>query len=133
MGVRLSGAEESKNIEELSRFREYWRDSPEYPSENFGNDRIRYPVNVTYTWGNGQSETTFSSQCYAFVGAGPRDGAIEIDGTEKIRADDFHLGFGPGYQNYVFDQSDKSLVISDKSPKMGGEYQVRIRPNIVEP
>lgn len=133
MGRRLSDAKEVKNIIELSDFRSYWRSSPEYPQDNLFNDHIHMPVDVTYTWGNGQSEITFPSVFRCFVGAGPNDGDVDIDDTSKVRIEDFHLRFKAAFQQYTYDRSSHSLVISDTSPKMGGRYEVRIRPNIEEP
>ena len=133
MGRRLSDAEESINIRELSDFRDYWQDSPEYPQDNIANDHIRYPVNVVYTWANEQSKIEFLSEFRAFVGSGPDDGTVDIDDTAKVRIEDFHLQFKPAFQKYTYDPADHALLISDTSPKMGGNYTVRIKPNIDEP
>lgn len=133
MGRRLSHAEEIQNIRELSDFRDFWRDSPEYPQENLANNHVRYPVEVVYTWGNGQSRVKFSSEFRAFVGSGPDDGMVDIEDTAKVSITDFHLSFKPAFQNYSYDPSDHSLLITDTSPKMGGKYEVRIKPNIEEP
>ena len=133
MAHRLLHAEEMQNIRELSDFRGYWSRSPKYPRDNFGNDHVHMSVDVKYTWGNGQSEINYSSEFRAFVGSGPSDGNVDIDDTPKVRIDDFHLSFKAAFQKYFYDASDHALVISDISPKMGGRYEVRIRPNIEEP
>lgn len=133
MGRRLTDAEEMQNIRELSDFRSYWRNSSGYPEDNRFNDHVHIPVKLVYTWGNGQSEIEFSSEFRAFVGAGPNDGDVDIDDTKKVKIEDFHLSFKAAFQKYVYDHSDHALVISDASPKMGGKYEVRIKPNIEEP
>jgi hypothetical protein len=133
MGRRLSNGEEMSNLRHLGDFREYWRESVAYPHKNFGNDRIHMPVDVVYEWGNGKSQVRFSSEFRAFVGSGPADGKVDIDDTSKIRIEDFHLQFSPAFQNYFYDATDKTLIISDSSPKMGGKYWVIIRPSIEEP
>lgn len=133
MGHRISEAEHIQNIRELSEFRNFWKDSPEYPRENIANDRVRYPVDVAYTWCNGQSSIEFSSEFQAFIGSGPDDGTINIDDTAKVCSEYFHLQFKPMFQKYTYNSSDHSLIIADSSTKMGGVYEVRIKPNIMEP
>lgn len=108
-------------------------DSPEYPQQNYGNDHVRYPVDVIYTYADGRSKIEFSSEFCAFIGAGPEDGRVDIEDTAKVRIEEFHLRFSPAFQIYIFDEADHSLVISDSSPKMGGRYEVRIKPSIEEP
>jgi hypothetical protein len=133
MGQRLSDSEETDNIRHLSDFRAYWRNSSKYPKENFWNDHVHMPVEVIYEWGNGQSEIRFRSEFRAFIGAGPEDGTIDIDDTKKVKIEDFHLRFSPSFQRYFYNDTDKTLIISDSSPKMGGRYRLIIRPTIDEP
>lgn len=133
MSGRLSDTEESNNIKELGDFREYWRESPEYPKENWGNNVVRYPVNVTYTWGNGKSKIEFKSEFRTFVGAGPDDGRVDIDDTKKVRIEAFHLSFNPAFQKYTYDRVEHALIITASSAKMGGRYAVTIKPDIEEP
>lgn len=133
MTGRLSDSEKFNNIKELSDFREYWRESPEYPKENWGNNVVRYPINVIYTWGNEKSTIVFKSEFRAFVGSGPDDGRVDIDDTKKVSIDDFHLSFNPAFQIYTYDRVDHALIITASSAKMGGRYTVTIKPNIEEP
>ena len=133
MGSRLSSSAESANIRQLSLFRSYWSDSPEYPDENFGNDHVQMPAEILYEWADGRSRIEFRSEFRAFVGAGPDDGTIDIDDTAKVRIEDFHLRFKPAFQNYKYNDVEKTLIISDTSPKMGGRYCIVIHPTIREP
>lgn len=133
MGRKLPESEKLHNIRELSKFRSFWRGSPDYPKDNLFNDSVRYPVDVTYTWENGRSEIEFSSEFRAIVGAGLSDGNIDIADITKVRIEEFHLSFKPAFQEYEYDRSDHSLLVSGESTKMGGKYQLRIKPNIEEP
>lgn len=133
MGRRLSIGDESLNIRELSSFRSYWSDSDEYPEQNFGNNIVRMPVSVTYTYAGGRSEINFTTELKIFVSSGPEDGQVDLDDTAKIRIEDFHLRFQPAYQDYSYDEQDHTLTISDSSPKMGGDYRVVITPTLATP
>lgn len=121
------------NIRQLGDFRRFWSSSSEYPNENYGNDHIHMPVDVIYEWGNGKSKIEFSSEFRAYIGSGPNDGDVNIDDTEKVRIEDFHLSFKAAFQKYEYDDDEKSLIISGSSLKMGGSYKIWVRPTILEP
>lgn len=133
MANRVSDSAQSQNIRQLSAFRQYWSASSNYPGENHGNDHVHMPVTVIYEWADGRSRMEFSSEFRAYIGSGPKDGMIDIDDSAKVRIEDFHLRFNPAFQTYRFDKAQKTLSISDTSPKMGGRYCVIIRPAIEEP
>jgi hypothetical protein len=73
------------------------------------------------------------AQLRAFNGSGPDDESIDLDDTAKVRIEDFHLSFKPMFQDYQFEEEDNSLTISAASPKMGGEYSVKVMPTREEP
>ncbi|TXN27398.1 hypothetical protein [Methylobacterium sp. WL19] len=133
MGRKLSSNEESGNINRLSDFRNYWRDSPDYPIDNMANSTVHYPVDVEYNYDNGRSSKKFHSEMRIYVGAGPDDGRIDIDDTDKVDINSFHLSFNPAFQKYAYEKSDHSLVVTDSSDKMGGKYEVRMTPAMRKP
>lgn len=133
MKTPLSEQARWRNIEELTRFRRYWRHSSEYPQENLANDHIYMPVGVSYSWGGEQASVRFRSIFRAYVGSGLKDGAIELDETVKIKVEEFHLSFTPSFQRYRYDLKSKVLLIKGSSAKMSGEYKVLIKPTISQP
>ena len=57
-------------------------------------------------------------------------GAIDIEETSDLSAQDFHLRFTTDWQQYTFDSDNDTLVVEGSSEKMGGEYMVRIHPRV---
>jgi hypothetical protein len=57
---------------------------------------------------------------------------IDLEETDRISIDDYHLRFLPAFQTYRFDEGDSALVVTGVS-KRGESYRVTIRPNIAEP
>jgi hypothetical protein len=133
MPGRYSRADDSENIRQLSAFRAFWSQSDEYPEENYGNDRVYMPAEITYHWAGGRSKMTFTSVFRAHVGSGPYDGVVDIDDTAKVKIEEFHLRFNPSFQIYLYDEDTKTLTISGSSDKMVGRYEVEISPAIAEP
>ncbi|MDK4738059.1 hypothetical protein PH547_04160 [Rhizobium sp. CNPSo 3464] len=133
MGRRLSDGEEMQNIRALGNFLRFWRESPEYPTENRGNDHIHFPIWVIYEWKKGGNHKKgFSSVFRVFVGSGPHDGTVDIDETAAIKITQYHLRFNPAFQKYEYDDGDHTLTISDTSEKMG-QYVVLIAPALEQP
>jgi hypothetical protein len=128
----LSNGAQVLNIHQLSAFRSYWRDSREYPDENRGNNRVYLPVVVEYEIPTGGRRTVFETAFYAFVGAGPDDGTVDLEETDRISINDFHLRFLPAFQTYRFDDAEGTLIVTGIS-KTGKPYSVVIRPTIEEP
>lgn len=124
---------ESRSIREFGAFRRYWSQSGEYPEDNSGNNHVWIPIDAVYTWSAARSPLSFRSILRAYVGSGPDDGQIDIDDTEKVTIDNFHLRFQARWQDYRFDESDHALLISGSSDKMGGDYSIRVRPTIEPP
>ncbi|MDQ4421794.1 hypothetical protein OOT33_15315 [Sphingobium sp. DEHP117] len=124
---------ESRSIREFGAFRQYWSQSVEYPDDNFGNNHVWMPISAIYSWPAVRMPLSFRSNLRAYVGSGPDDGQIDIDETTQVTIDDFHMRFHPRWQDYRFEESDHSLLISGSSGKMGGDYSVRVRPMIERP
>lgn len=122
----------SASISALSDFRDYWRRSPEYPESNRGNDRVSYPVEVDYEIPIGGRAVLFDTRFTAYVGSGLEDGTLDLDETDRIGVDDYHLRFKPRWQTYRFEEADGTLVVEGVSAK-GDRYRVRIRPTIAAP
>jgi hypothetical protein len=127
-----SQAVQSRNINQLSAFRNFWRESSEYPEENRGNDRVRYPVRVEYEVPTGGRRTAFETTFTAFVASGPDDGMVDLDETDRVSIDKFHLRFLPAFQVYSFDNVDSTFIVTGIS-KRGESYRVVIRPTIAVP
>lgn len=128
----LSKSEASANIDQLGDFRDYWRDSAEYPEVNRGNTRVEYPVQVAYEKPPGSRPTVFETTFMTFVDASPDEGRIELEETDRVSVTRYHLGYSPRFQTYFFDPSDGALLISGIA-KDGKPYRVAITPTISPP
>jgi len=53
---------------------------------------------------------------------------IDIDETDEMSVDDYHLRILASFGEYKLKKSSGELVISGTSPKMGGAYSIRILP-----
>ena len=54
-------------------------------------------------------------------------GNIEIDETDDITLEKYHLSFKFEFQQYRFNADNNSLTISGSSPKMKGRYEVNLK------
>lgn len=61
-----------------------------------------------------------------FIRNGYQGGTIKIEELDDLNSQDFHLEFNPNYQNYHFNEVEKSLEITGTSDKMKGKYSVTI-------
>lgn len=57
---------------------------------------------------------------------GYNGGKVSIEETGELNVDEFHLDFEERFQKYNYDDETKELVVSGKSPKMNGQYTVKI-------
>lgn len=124
---------ESVSIGQLTKFRDYWRESSEYPEENRGNDRVYYPVSVVYEWKDCTKSDDFVTDFVAFIGSGPDDGKIDLTEVGSATTSKFHLTFLPSFQSYKFDKVTGAITVSGNSDKMKGGYRVTISPRITHP
>lgn len=58
--------------------------------------------------------------------AGYNGGKVSIEEVGELNVDEFHLDFEDKFQKYNYDDETKELVVSGKSPKMNGQYTVKI-------
>ena len=58
--------------------------------------------------------------------AGFDAGKISIAEIGELNIDEFHLDFQERFQKYVYDKSNQELIIQGNSPKMNGDYKVKI-------
>ena len=61
---------------------------------------------------------------------GYEQGRIDIDEMGELTVEDFHLRFSPDFQSFTFDTDNDTLVVEGSSPKMGGDYMVRMHPRV---
>jgi hypothetical protein len=116
-----------KNFDELFEFRMYWQDKPGFRVLSRA-ERSEFPAIIRYSWSN--ESKTFRSDVSVNHHAGPEDGEINIVETSSVTVEKFHLRFIPKWQQYRFHRDSGSLVISGRSDKMKGNYEVEITPDL---
>lgn len=62
-----------------------------------------------------------------FIRNGYDDGKIQLTEGDELNTDNFHMDFTPDHQVYVFDSKERTLVVTGRSGKMGGDYTVKIK------
>lgn len=114
---------------EINKFGQAWRGTQNFQVTSTGN--FIFSANVAY---NSSSRGTERAGCTVQIFRNSmKDGEIEIYESGGLRSETHHLNFSEKWQEYLFDKSDESLLITGSSPKMGGEYSVRISPNGLVP
>lgn len=58
--------------------------------------------------------------------AGYNGGKVSIEEVGELNVDEFHLDFEDRFQKYNYNDETKELIVSGKSPKMKGQYTVKI-------
>jgi hypothetical protein len=107
----------------LQEFRSKWQKLDEGDVGRTG--RLRVFAKIYYSSPKGIE----NDRAYVTISFdGYEQGQIDIDETADLTVSDFHLRFSPDWQDYIFDTDNDTLVIEGNSPKMGGEYMVRIHP-----
>ena len=66
-----------------------------------------------------------SDKATVYIKVSDNYGAIDIVG-DKFDPNQIHTSFSPKYQNYVYDTSNRKLIIKGKSKKYGYNYEVSI-------
>lgn len=113
-----------KGLMEISEFREEWDGTPNFQVMPVGN--LFFRADITYI---SEKRGEEQGQCSVhIIRNGMQDGNIEIVEGDGFTAEKHHLGLTNKYQKYEFDADDKSLLIKGCSPKMGGEYSIRLMP-----
>lgn len=114
---------------EIYDFGEEWRNTTNFQVMPVGN--FLFNAKITY---KSKSRGTEREDCTVqIIRNGMQDGEINIYANGVLKSETHHLGFSEKWQKYEFDNNDGALVITGKSPKMGGEYSVRISPNGLPP
>ncbi|HDY8086521.1 hypothetical protein F6X00_10845 [Vibrio vulnificus] len=62
-----------------------------------------------------------------FIRNGYNDGDIQLTESGDLTAEDFHLDLSTRYQTYSFNAVEQSLNVLGNSPKMGGDYTIKIK------
>ena len=106
-----------------------WRDTENFKVVAGGN--FLFCARVTYT--SKKRGVEVENCTVMMVRNGMQDGEINIYERGVLKAETHHLGLKGEYQDYKFDVENASFVIVGKSPKMGGDYSIRIFPNGMPP
>jgi hypothetical protein len=111
------------NFSAMREFVEYWCDRPGVDIDSVGN--CRFGANVEYAYaGKAIREHT----AVTFVRNGYEDGKVMLEEAGSLSIRSFHLDFSPNLQSYEYRSADHSFHIKGQSPKMRGEYWVKIFP-----
>ena len=114
-----------QNFDEIYNFGEEWRGTPNFEVSPVGH--FTFVANVTY---KSKQRGTEREKCTVqIIRNGIQEGTINIFSKGVLQAETHHLGLSARWQTYKFDSNDGALVVSGDSPKMGGEYTVRLLPN----
>lgn len=100
----------------------YFVDKHELEKDSFGHCKFRGFVEYTSKIINASEITIIK-----LIRNGYNDGGIQIKENGDLNSEYFHLDFTTNYQNYTFNTTDNSLVVSGNSGKMGGDYQVVLK------
>ena len=90
--------------------------------DDFGN--LTFEAEIEY---NFMDRKLKSRTIVRIIRNGYDDGKISLSENDELNVNFLHLDFTPQYQEYEFDDTDNSLNITGSSPKMGGEYSVKIK------
>lgn len=112
---------ESYNLRAITDFKNYWlRLKPDITRPGNG---LHFVAKITYSCPARPTVVAQTDVRISLSGYSP--GVINIGETEGLSNENYHLQILPGFGQYKFKKSG-ALLISDKSPKMGGEYTIRI-------
>ncbi|TVO52668.1 hypothetical protein [Denitromonas halophila] len=114
-----------KNFEAIHDFGDEWRGSENFEVSEVGH----YLFSAWVTYKSPEYGTQRESCIVHIFRNGMQDGEIDIHSSGELQNETHHLGFSPKWQKYKFSKDDGAFVVLGASPKMGGEYTVRIIPN----
>lgn len=89
--------------------------------DDYGN--VTFNAQIKYTFRN---QTLNSYTDVKIIRNGYDDGKVSLSENDELNVNFLHLDFTPNYQEYKYDSSDSSLTITGSSPKMSGEYIVKL-------
>ncbi|MGL4923307.1 hypothetical protein [Aeromonas sp. 30P] len=97
-------------------------DALELEKDSFGNCEFQAFIEYKSQVVNATELTTVK-----FIRNGYNDGDIKLTESGVLTAERFHLDFSTLYQTYSFNAVEQSLNVFGNSPKMGGDYTIKIK------
>ncbi|WP_455593252.1 hypothetical protein [Bacteroides sp.] len=111
----------NEQLNSVGAIRDFWQDNGLKPKNNhvIFNGHVSYSSKLHSP--SGPANVRIALKGYN------TDGQITVIG-DIFDSDIIHTEFLPQFQDYSYDEQNKSLIVVGNSPKMGGDYKVIITP-----